>query len=164
MKQKFTVTVADMQISVITEAPSEEVEKVVGVLDRRIRSLMLKSQNCSKTEATLLCALDFCADKIQTKEALEIVLSDLEDQKEKNAILEEKLALLEKNLEKTESECARLRAENKRLLFNGEVYNHGESQAPKTDAEQPAPSDEDKKAAARSRTGSMFDMLTFSDI
>ena len=70
MKQNYTITVADMQMSVISEAPSEDIEKIVGILDRRVRAILLKNQNCSKTEATLLCALDFCADKLQMKEAL----------------------------------------------------------------------------------------------
>lgn len=118
MKQKYTITIADMDLNVISEAPSEEVEKVVGILDRRVRSILLKSQNCSKTEAIMLCALDLCSDKLKLKEAVESLMSELDDEKEKNSVLADKLTLLEKNIEKTEKECARLQAENKRLMFN----------------------------------------------
>ncbi len=162
MKQNYTITVADMEMNVVSEANSEEIEKIVGILDRRVRAILLKSRNCSKTEATLLCALDFCADKLQMKEALETVIADLEDEKEKNAVLTEKLSLLEKNIEKTEKECARLQAENKRLMFNGEVFNHNapvEEKAPEASEEKPA-----EPASNRSRVGGMFDLLTFTDI
>ena len=164
MKQKYTLTIADMDLSVVSEAPSEEVEKIVGILDRRIRAILLKSQTCSKIEATLLCALDLCGDKLQIKEALEEVISDLEDAKEKNAVLEEKLALLEKNIEKTEKECARLQAENKRLMFNGSMFKHeAPAESKPEETEEPAPTDNGAKAQ-RSRVGEMFDMLTFTDI
>ncbi len=164
MKQKYTITIADMELSVISEAPSEDVEKVVGILDRRIRSILIKSQTCSKIEATLLCALDLCGDKLQMKEALEEVITDLEDAKEKNAVLEEKLALLEKNIEKTEKECARLQAENKRLMFNGSMFKHeAPAENKPAENEESAPA-ENNGAKSRSRVGEMFDMLTFTDI
>lgn len=171
MKQKYTITIADMDLNVISEAPSEDVEKVVGILDRRVRSILLKSQNCSKTEAILLCALDLCSDKLKLKEALESMISELDDEKEKNAVLRDKLNLLEKNIEKTEKECARLQAENKRLMFNGEVFRNAEPAAknePKASEqsasdETPAENNSGAKSQ-RSRVGEMFDLLTFTDI
>ncbi|MBE6547437.1 MAG: cell division protein ZapA [Ruminococcaceae bacterium] len=168
MKQKYTITIADMELNVISEAPTEDIEKVVGVLDRRVRSLLLKNNNCSKTEATLLCALDFCADKLQMKEVIENLVSDLEEQKEKNAVLEEKLSLLEKNIEKTEKECARLQAENKRLMFNGQVYKQEapeKTEPAKAESNQTAEAPADNNSPkGRSRVGEMFDLLTFTDI
>ena len=92
MKQKYTITIADMELSVVSDAPSEEVEKVVGILDRRVRSILLKSQNCSKIEAALLCALDYCADKLKAQRKVkrleslnaeyEFRISELEDELE----------------------------------------------------------------------------------
>ena len=167
MKQKYTITIADMELSVISDAPSEEVEKVVGILDRRVRSILLKSQNCSKIEAALLCALDYCADKVKMKDALEGLIADLDDEKEKRVVLEEKLALLEKNLEKTEKECARLQAENKRLMFNGEVYKQTNTAPAEKPEEAPvaaAPVENNNSKTGRSRVGEMFDLLTFTDI
>lgn len=163
MKQKYTITVADMEVNVLSEAPAEEVEKIVGVLDRRIRSILLKSQSCSKTEATILCALDFCADKLQMKEAIEVLMSDLEDERSKIAVLEEKVALLENNLEKTERECARLESENKKLSGVEDKPDEQSTETQPTEA-QPTESETEKKARSRSRVGGMFDLLTFTDI
>lgn len=174
MKQKYTITIADMDLNVISEAPSEEVEKVVGILDRRVRSILLKSQNCSKTEAIMLCALDLCSDKLKLKEALESMMSELDDEKEKNSVLSDKLTLLEKNIEKTEKECARLQAENKRLMFHGEVFGNTKaatSDEPTAKSEQSAESvdthtenNNGNAKSQRSRVGEMFDLLTFTDI
>lgn len=165
MKEKFTITIADMQISVVSEASSDEVEKVADILKRRVRSILLKSQNCSKTEAIILCALDLCAEKLQIKEVLETVSSELDDEKEKNAVLEEKIALLENNLAKTEKECARLQAENKRLAFNGQVFSeHGNKNEEKPTVPEQTEQTPIENSTKRDRIGSMFDMLTFTDI
>ena len=68
MKQKYSLMIADIQLSVVTDAPHEEVEKIVGILDRRMREINLKSRRCSKNEAALLCALDFCAERLSLQE------------------------------------------------------------------------------------------------
>ena len=67
MKQKYTLNIADLQISVISDAPAEEVEKVGMILDRKMREIYLKSR-CPKTEAALLCALECVADRISLTE------------------------------------------------------------------------------------------------
>lgn len=65
MKQKFTITIADTEMNVITEESPEFVDEIVGILDRKIREINTASRRCSKNEAALLCALDYCSDKIK---------------------------------------------------------------------------------------------------
>ena len=62
MKQKYTLNIADLQLSIISDAPAEEVQKLSGILDRKMREIYLKSR-CPKTEAALLCALEAVADR-----------------------------------------------------------------------------------------------------
>ena len=57
MKQKYTITVADMDLNIISDASPDEVENIVGILDRKMRDINLKSPRCTKNEAALLCAL-----------------------------------------------------------------------------------------------------------
>jgi len=64
MKQKYSLMIADIQIGVVTDADPAYVERLVGILDRKMREINLKSRLCSKHEAALLCALEFCADKL----------------------------------------------------------------------------------------------------
>ena len=71
MKYKHTITIADIQMNIITEEAPEAVEAMVGVLDRRMREIFLKSENrCPKIEAALLCALDYCAERNKLQETV----------------------------------------------------------------------------------------------
>ena len=104
MKQKFTLTIADIQISVVADAAPDEVEHIRGLLDRKMREIYLKSR-CPKTEAALLCAMDFAADRMN----LQNEISDLEERCDKYALVLENLK--ERNADQT-AELERLRSEN----------------------------------------------------
>ena len=64
MKQKFNITVADMQLNIVSDATPEEVESIVGMLDRKMRDISLKSPRCTKNEAAILCALSYCSERL----------------------------------------------------------------------------------------------------
>lgn len=185
MKQKYTLTIADMEINVVTDAPHESVEKIVGIIDRRMREIALKSKKCTKNEAALLCALDLCADKLALKEKLDEVEDTLEERNEKFEHLCEKLELIQKNAERLERERARLENENGKLREMLDDIRAGKEIAPveeKVSEEPEAVADviaeavaeavpetaqknvQKKKSSGKSRVGSMFDLLTFSDI
>jgi len=104
MKQKYTITIADIQINVITEEAPETVEALVGMVDRKMRELSLKSRRCGKTEAALLCALDYCSDKIKIQRKLRA--------------MESTLALTQSTLEELENENEALRRELEELKGN----------------------------------------------
>ena len=97
MKQKYTITVADVEMNVISEESAEAVEALVGIVDRKMREIAMMSKRCSKAEAALLCALDYCSDKIKTQRRLKA--------------LESKLTLTEAALEDLEAENESLRRE-----------------------------------------------------
>lgn len=97
MKQKYTITVADMEMNVVSDESAEAVEALVGIVDRKMREISLMSKRCSKSEAALLCALDYCSDKIKAQRRVKA--------------LESKLALTEAAVEDLEAECERLRQE-----------------------------------------------------
>ena len=104
MKQKFTLNIADIQISVIADAAPEEVEHIRGLLDRKMREIYLKSR-CPKTEAALLCAMDFAADRMN----LQNQIAEMDERCEKYALVLENLK--ERNADQT-AELERLRGEN----------------------------------------------------
>lgn len=97
MKQKYTITVADMEMNVVSDESAEAVEALVGIVDRKMREISLMSKRCSKSEAALLCALDYCSDKIKAQRRLKA--------------LEAKLALTEAAVEELEAENEQLRQE-----------------------------------------------------
>lgn len=76
MKQKYTITVADMELNIISDASPDEVENIVGILDRRMRDINLHSPRCTKNEAAILCALSYCSERIAMQEAFKKVEKD----------------------------------------------------------------------------------------
>lgn len=194
MKQKYTLSIADMEINVVTDEPQESVERIVGILDRKIREISLKSKRCSKNEAALLCALDFCADKVKTKEVVEELEEQAEELEEQVKGLNEKLEYIQKNVERLENERARLEVENSKLRSIlddmragkvaeaapaevapvevqkpvGDIYATEEAVADEVEEAEEKPAKltpaQKKKGTGKNRVGSMFDLLTFSDV
>lgn len=106
MKKKYTLTVADSQINVITDEPKEAIDTIVGVVDRRIREIHLHSPSCSKVDAALLLCLDYCAEKLQLKKKLKQASAEIERlavlneaAARENAVLEREIEALRKSLD-----------------------------------------------------------------
>ena len=95
MKQRYTITVADIEMNVVSDESPEAVEALVGIVDRKMREIALMSKRCSKSEAALLCALDYCSDKIKAQRKIKA--------------LETKLAFTETALEELQAENEELR-------------------------------------------------------
>ena len=104
MRQKYNITIADVEMNVITEESPETVEGLVGIVDRKMREIAMKSKSCSKSEAALLCALDYCSEKIKAQRKIKglesklaITETALEELEAENEELRQKLAALEAN-------------------------------------------------------------------
>ena len=200
MKQKYTITIADIELNIVSDAAPDEVENIVGMLDRRMRDITLKSPRCTKNESALLCALSYCSERLAMQEAFKKVEKDAfrfagENEKLKRTIeeLEEELDTLRKDaavmrsiLENSAAHTAAPAEpveEPKHVAKNPEAAKAEEEEiaqlsafdatpeqptAPVPAAEEiPAAEEAPKKAqkpAAKNRVGTMFDLLTFSDI
>ena len=95
MKQKYTITVSNIEMNVLSDESPEAVESIVGIVDRKMREILLSSKNCSKSEAAILCALEYCSDKIKAQRKIKL--------------LEAKLAQTEIALEEAEEELKELK-------------------------------------------------------
>ncbi len=177
-KKRYSLTIADMQINIISDADPAEIDQLVGILDRKMREINLKSRTCSKNEAALLCALEFCAGNLSMKDRI----SQLEEREGKYAVILEgfknKTAKLEEDAEELRRENALLRS---LLATNGVApaaepvpeinpVSPTEFLAAVADAQNEAPAEraeekteEKPKAKVRSRVGSMFDLLSFNE-
>lgn len=104
MQQKYTLTVADVEINVISDESPEAVEALVSIVDRKMKEILTKSRTCPKTEAAILCALDYCSDKLRVQRKVKAVESKLamteatvDELIEENEALKRELAELKKN-------------------------------------------------------------------
>ncbi|MBE6647472.1 MAG: cell division protein ZapA [Ruminococcaceae bacterium] len=179
MKQKYTLSIADVELNVTVDEAPETVEYIVGVIDRKMREILLKSKYCPKTQAALLCALDLCADKVKAKEEIDALrdeIASLEDQlkkeDEKNRRAESLTVALEREKARLEIENLKLRAAIEEAQKTGSVPTAKVSEITADESakeEEPVKAEPEQKEAPKknpnkSRVGSMFDLLTFSDI
>ena len=127
MKKKYTLVISDVEMNVVTDAPWESVEKIVGILDRKMRDINLKSYRCTKNQAALLCALEYCSEKLELQdrnaELEEIAEQDAATIAEKDARiaeLEEELAKLQGENEIMHNILERAAASTKRMMGHHE--------------------------------------------
>ena len=202
MKQKYTITVADMELNIVSDAAPDEVENIVGILDRRMRDINLKSPRCTKNEAAILCALSYCSERIAMQEAFKKVEKDAfrfagENEKLKKTIesMQEELDNLRKDASVMRSILDRaaitVQPQETDSVIDAKKYvpkpavkqavpeqisafdppYAAVAEAPAApvppavaaSAEQEVPKAQ-KPAASKSRVGTMFDLLTFSDV
>ena len=69
MRQKFSITVADIPMNIICDEAADTVNAAVAELDAQIRMLTSTAgHSCTKTEAALLSALDYSTQRMHLKE------------------------------------------------------------------------------------------------
>lgn len=180
MKQKYTITVSDMELNIISDASPDEVENIVGILDRRMRDINLKSPRCTKNEAAILCALSYCSERIAMQEAFKKVEKDAfrfanENEKLKKTIesMQEEMDNLRKDADVMRSILDRasltaVPADTQTSAKKEAAEEAAQLSAFDTDVsnatEEPAPLKKAQKPASKNRVGTMFDLLTFSDV
>ena len=104
MKQKYRITIADIEMNVISDESPEAVEALGGLVNRKMNDIMGPGRQCPKSEAALLCALDYCSERIKSQRRLKA--------------MENKLAFTEAALEEAEAEAEALRRELETLKMS----------------------------------------------
>ncbi len=136
MKQKYTITVADMELNIISDAAPDEVENIVGILDRRMRDINLKSPRCTKNEAAVLCALSYCSERIAMQEAFKKVEKDAFRFAGENEKLKKTIEALEEELTNLRQDAAVMRSILDRAALTATVPQQA-AEAPKAPAAKP---------------------------
>lgn len=96
MKERYSIEIADIQLTILSDEPKDFVESIVAHLDETIRDMTVRNKRCSKLDAAILCALDFYSEKTKA------------DKKIKN--LEAQISLYEANIRRLKEEAEQLRA------------------------------------------------------
>ena len=192
MKQKYTLTVANSQINIVTEMSKDEIDSIVGIVDRRIREIHLHSRSCSRTDAAMLLCLDYCAEKIELQKTLKASNAQIERLTAENELAQKEIALLEREIEtlrtaasiSSAKQIAPKTSVDEQLVIEPiieEVTSDNEVEEKSTNAvdkiledindsaeESAAPEvEEHEKLHAKARkkkVRAMFDMISFDDI
>ena len=181
MKQKFNITVADMQLNIVSDANPEEVEAIVGMLDRKMRDISLKSPRCTKNEAAILCALSYCSERQAAQETAKKMERDCIRYETENERLKKQIESLKIELNGVREDNAAMRA-----VLNHTAGETVEAMPEIKPAVKVAPGDQltvdipvaapvesatpvveestEQPIKGKSRVGTMFDLLTFSDV
>ncbi|MBQ7727665.1 MAG: cell division protein ZapA [Clostridia bacterium] len=180
MRKKQILKIAGMEISVVTDADSAIVEQSVGMVDRTIREIKLKSNGCSLTEAAILCALDSNAERLTQQQKYASYETQIEQDKETIEDLTRRVnaltatvASLQEKLDQTAAEpgAEPVAAEESapEQPVAAEQPEAAEEVAADTEpAPEPAPQPKaqtrTQRPKSKSHVGSMFDLLTFDDV
>ena len=95
MKEKHLLEIAGLPITIVSDEDKLHIEEIAAVLDERIRDLTVRNKRCSKIDAALLCALDYC--------------SEAKKNEKKIRNLEAQIALYEANLKRYREENTELK-------------------------------------------------------
>ncbi|GEM_PF-4311711 len=163
MKQKYVITIAGLEMTVVADAEAAEVEAVVSKMDRSMNAILAGSHGSySKTEAALLCGLGFCSEMADVEKKNQGLEHDLN---EANAAL----ASLKAKLAEQKAEIDRLKNDNDvmhTILERAAATNNynAANPEPKEDPQIVENNNDNQKKKSGSRIGNMFDLLTFGDL
>lgn len=79
MKERYTVEISGMELNLLSDEQEEYVLGLAKILDGRINSMVMSNKRCNKTEAALVCALDYLDDKFKMALTLETVKKQRDD-------------------------------------------------------------------------------------
>lgn len=179
MKQKFNITVADMQLNIVSDAMPEEVEAIVGMLDRKMRDISLKSPRCTKNEAAILCALSYCSERLAAQETTKKMEKEcfrlttendrlkkqIESLKIELSGVREDNAVMRSIINRTPGAAAGEAPAKKQAPVVAEQLSAEIPAAPAAESATPTVEESDEQdGKGKSRVGTMFDLLTFSDV
>ena len=189
MKEKYTLTVANSQINIVTEQPKNEIDEIVGVVDRRIREIHLHSKTCSRTDAAIILCLEYCAEKMELQKTIRSFNSQVERLNLMSAAANKEMAALQRENDMLRATLAlggnvpKKKEVEEQIAFDDiciedpapEVESKPQTaverildEKPEEEATEPSneePKHEKPHAKARKKkVRAMFDMISFDDI
>lgn len=182
MKNKYTLKIANSEISIITEESKETIDTIVSTVDHKIREIYLHSKGrCSRTDAAILVCLDYCAEKMELQKSFKSLNAEIDRLTLLNEVAEKEKAALEREIETLRASLNAPKS-NAKPVAEGqigfdEISNVEENveeevkEAPVCDVEENSPSSEAPHAAEKptvklkkKKVRAMFDMIAFDDI
>ncbi|MDD4773477.1 MAG: cell division protein ZapA [Eubacteriales bacterium] len=79
MKERYTVEISGIELNLLSDEQEDYVLGLAKIIDGRINAMVMSNKRCNKTEAALVCALDYLDDKLKTTLTLENVKKQRDD-------------------------------------------------------------------------------------
>lgn len=78
MKERFNIEIADIQFSIVSDEGEEFVRQTVETVDKRVKDLIINNKRCSKLDAVILCALDYCGERQKAEKKIRSLEAQVE--------------------------------------------------------------------------------------
>ena len=62
VKEHYNIEISDIQLTIVSDEPEDFVNSTVAKINERVNDLIVRNKRCSKLDAALLCALDYCGE------------------------------------------------------------------------------------------------------
>lgn len=99
-KKKYTLEIAGIPLSIVTDEPASFVESIVTRLNERVSEMIQSSYRISTIDACLLCSIDYLGDKMKAEKRIRELESQLSIYEENNKRLHAENEGLKHQLEK----------------------------------------------------------------
>ena len=131
MKQKYTITVSEMVLNIVSDASPDEVDSIASMLDRRMKDISSKSPRCTKSEAAILAALSYCSERIAMQEAFKKVEKDAFRYASENEKLKKTIERMQEELDNLRRDAQVMRTVLDRAVTEKEKSAYTRKPAPK---------------------------------
>ena len=97
MKERYTIQISGLELNLLSDESEEYVLQLAKMVDQQINTISQSSRRCSKTEAALVCALEYLDGKIKNQFEAEELREQLEALQRENARLSKALEESKRN-------------------------------------------------------------------
>lgn len=70
MKERYNIEISGIQLTIVSDETEDFVNSIVARIDERVNDLVVRNKRCSKLDAALLCALDYCGEAVKAEKRI----------------------------------------------------------------------------------------------
>ena len=137
VKEHYNIEISGIQLNIVSDETEDFVNSIVARIDERVNDMVVRNKRCSKLDAALLCALDYCGEAVKAEKRI------------RN--LEAQISLYDANIKRMREELSQKGAQGVKTALGVADYSTDEAQAADTAAEAPAQDEPAKPAPAEER-------------
>ena len=134
VKEHYNIEISGIQLNIVSDETEDFVNSIVARIDERVNDMVVRNKRCSKLDAALLCALDYCGEAVKAEKRI------------RN--LEAQISLYDANIKRMREELSQKGAQGVKTVLGVADDNADEAQDADTAEEAPAQDEPAKLAEA----------------